>query len=405
MGRIHRLSDLKARKTDRNLCDGGGLWLIVSRTGAKHWTFKSMTNGRSREMGLGGFPIVSLAEARVARDQARKLLRGGLDPIDERRRAKMQASQAQENTFECVAQNYIEIQAPGWRSAKATREWHSLMKTYVYPTLGDLPIATIESDHIKRVLDPIWHVQPSTASRLRGRLEAILDFATSRKLRTGPNPATWKGNLKGMLSKQKLAHNHHAALPFTEVGKFLEVLRQDMGGSARALELIVLTAVRAGEARLAQFSEFDLAQRLWIIPATRTKTQEEHRVPLSDAAMAIIQAMADESRPGATFVFPGARPNRPFTELTFHYALKRIGYSHITTHGFRSTFRDWCAETTDYPRDVAEMALAHKVANQVERAYRRGDLLEKRRRLMQDWADFCIGHSRKGEVVAFPSSR
>lgn len=297
---------------------------------------------------------------------------------------------------------YIAANEAGWRNAKHRAQWVATLEAYAYPHMGDLPAGAVETAHVMAALEPIWREKPETASRLRGRIEAVLDYAKARGWREGENPARWRGHVANMLpARGKVAKvKHHAALPWREIGGFMATLRAGSGLAARALELAILTAARSGEVLNARWSEIDLEEAVWTVPAERMKAGREHRVPLSAPAVALLRELLplrDAER--GDWVFPGARPGRPLSNMALEMLLRRMKRSDLTAHGFRSTFRDWCAEQTAFDRDTAEMALAHVVRDKVEAAYRRGDVFEKRRRLMDEWAAFCAKPPASGEVV------
>jgi integrase len=381
-------------KTRGYLSDGGGLYLQISPNGSKSWVFRFRDGPKLHEMGLGPTHTVSLAEARDAALLCRKQRLAGLDPIsarqDARATARLEAAKAL--TFEQCAEAYIESHRAGWQNAKHAAQWGSTLKTYAYPAFGSLPVAGIDTGLVLKALEPIWATKPETASRLRQRIEAVLDWARVRGYRTGENPARWKGHLDHSLpARSKVAKvEHHAALPYPEIGPFMLKLRQQPGTSALALEFAILTAARTGEVLGATWAEIDLDAQVWTIPADRMKAGKEHRIPLSAPAVAILHKL-EPPTPGP-FVFPGAKAGKPLSTMALLMTLRRMNRADLTAHGFRSTFRDWAAERTNYPREVAEQALAHSLPDKVEAAYRRGDLFEKRRRLMDDWAIFC-GHS------------
>lgn len=384
--------------------DGGGLYLQISAAGTKSWIFRFMLAGRAREMGLGPLNTVSLAEARAEAERCRKLARDAIDPIEARaaERAKRLAEMARTMTFKQCAEAYIRAHEAGWKNAKHAAQWTSTMETYAYPVLGKLPVGSVDTALVMKVLEPIWTEKTETASRVRGRMESILGWATVSGFRSGDNPARWKGHLQNLLPARSKVQKveHHAALPYDQMGAFMVALRAQEGIGARGLEFCILTATRTIETIGARWDEFDIAKRVWTIPGDRMKAGLEHRVPLSDAAMAVLTAM------GAIrvneFVFPGAGKERPLSNMAFLQLLKRMKRSDLTAHGFRSTFRDWAAERTNFPNEVAEKALAHVVKNKVEAAYRRGDLLEKRVPMMKAWADFCakVPAASAGNVVA-----
>jgi integrase len=371
--------------------DGGGLVLRVGDGGSKVWLYRYKTQGRVREMGLGPIRDVSLAEAREGAREARRLRRAGVDPIDAKRQrqnaARLEA--AKTITFSQCAAAYIENHRSAWRNGKHAAQWESTLRTYAYPVFGNLPVATVDTALVVKVLDPIWSKKPETASRLRGRIEAILDFARVRGYRDGENPARWKGHLKEALPPINRVRKtkHHAALPYAEIGAFMDELRAREGGAAAALEFAILTAARTGEVIGARWSEIDVAAGVWTIPAKRMKAGVEHRIPLSKQALAVLRRAAAEKVNDV--VFSGQKPGRPLSNMALLMMLRRMGRDDITAHGFRSTFRDWAAERTTFPREVVEAALAHTIANKVEAAYRRSDLFEKRRPLMQQWGSLC----------------
>jgi len=371
--------------------DGGGLWLQVSGGGGKSWVLRYMIQGRAREMGLGSFRLVTLAKARIAAKEHQQRLLDGIDPIAARQTEKdeKRLATAKGITFAECAKAYIEAHKGGWRNVKHGEQWGNTLETYAYPTLGSLPVQSIDTSLVMKVLDPIWSTKTETASRIRGRIEAVLNWATVRKYRSGENPARWRGHLDHLLPERNRVQKvvHHPALAYDAVAGFMTKLRLQIGTAARGLEFQILTACRTGEIIGARWDEFDLDKKIWIIPGDRMKAGREHRVTLSSAALAIVAKM--KSMRESDYVFPGQKEKTPLSNMAFLQLLKRIGNSNITAHGFRSTFRDWAAELTAYPSEVVEMALAHTVNDKVEAAYRRGDLLEKRRTLMEDWAIYC----------------
>ena len=380
--------------------DGGGLYLQVSRSGTRAWIFRFMRNGAARHMGLGPLRDVSLAEARTKAGECRKLLLSGADPIEQRRAMRLKAKfdTPDTMTFKQCAERHIDAHEAGWKNAKHRAQWKSTLATYAYPAIGALSVAAIDTALVLKTIEPIWGTKPETAGRLRGRIEAVLDWARARGFRHGENPARWRGHLDKLLpARRKIARvKHHAALPFAEIPAFMSELRARAGISARALEFAILTATRTSETVNARWSEIDTTAKLWTIPAERMKAGREHRVPLSARSLQIIEGLPREG----DFVFIGAYAGRPLSNMSLLSTLRRTGRGDLTTHGFRSTFRDWCAERTAYARDVAEMALAHAIKDQTEGAYRRGDLFEKRRRLMSDWAKYCDLAPVNANVVA-----
>ena len=385
--------------------DGGGLYLLVRETGARFWLFRyKPTGGKMREMGLGpasGLDAVSLADARAKATDLRLMLRTGKDPLEERAKdaaaaaAQAQAAAIRQRTFKEVANALMDAKEAGWRNDKHRKQWRRTLDQFAFPVFGDMPVSEIGTDHIMDVLQPIWQRIPETASRLRGRIEAVLDFARARKWREGENPAQWRGHLSHLLpAVSKVARvEHHAALPWAEMGAFMKELRQREATSARALEFAILTAARTGEVLGARWCEIDLGEKVWTVPGDRMKAGREHRVPLTPAAVAVLEIMAtvrpQDDPKGAAFVFPGAKKGSPLSQMAMLILLRRMHRADITAHGFRSTFRDWVAESTAFAGEIAEAALAHVVGDKVEAAYRRGDLFDKRRKLMEAWADHC----------------
>lgn len=390
------------------LHDGAGLYLRVAASGAKAWVFRYQLGGKRRDMGIGSYPAISLADARQRAAEYRRQRHSGIDPLHARnteRQAQLIAV-ARGRTFRECAVEYIASHRAGWRSAKHNDQWESSLSRFAYPIIGDLPVAAIDTGLIMQVLEPIWSTKLETASRIRGRIEAVLDAAAARGYREGPNPAQWKGNLAHLLAAPAKVRRttHHAALSIDEVPGFMGELREREGVSARALEFAVLTAARTSEVIGARWAEIDLAAKTWIVPATRMKAGKEQRVPLSVAALRVLDAvrplaLLHHGKPAAdSQVFPGQRPALPMDASALLKLLERMGRGYITVHGFRSSFRDWAAERTNYPQHVVEMALAHAIESKVEAAYRRGDLLEKRRQLMEAWGRFCAT-VKTGEVV------
>lgn len=367
--------------------DGGNLYLKVGQTGSKSWIFRFTKEGRTRDAGLGPYPTVTLLRARERAEHCRQLVLNGVDPINARlEEKKNQAPPAA--SFKACAEAYLANHEAGWRNPKHRDQWRSTLKTYVYPLLGSLPIDAITTDHVLQVLEPIWGKKPETASRVRGRIEAVLNSAKARGLRSGENPAQWRGHLDHLLpAKGKVRRvKHHAAMAYKDVPAFMKALRENTSISARCLEFVVLTCSRTGEALGARWSEIDLENKLWTVPAERMKAGKPHRVPLSSRTIVILKEMKAIKR--NEFVFPSWKPGRSLSQMTLAMLLRRMGQT-VTVHGFRSSFRDWAAEETRFSREAAEMALAHAISDAVEAAYRRGDLLEQRRKLMDNWRRFC----------------
>ena len=365
-----------------------------------------MIGGRAREMGLGPLRDVSLEQARQLAYQARQLKRQGIDPIEARRAKQLDIAVATAKTmsFEACAKGYIAAHRAGWKNAKHSQQWVSSLETFVYPVFGKLPVEAIDVGLVMKVLEPIWNNKTETASRVRGRIEAVLDWAAARGYWAGENPGRWKGHLENLLApKSKVAPTkNHAALDYRELPGFMTKLSEQEGAAVRALKFAILTATRTSETRGARWDEINLAERLWTIPAARMKGAREHRVPLSDAAMAIIERQA-ECRQG-DLVFPGKAAGRPLGTNALLQVMQRLGHADVTPHGFRSTFRDWVSESTHFASEIAEMALAHKIPNRVEAAYRRGDLLAKRRQVMNAWAKFCTTPASIGAVIPLQRS-
>lgn len=383
--------------------DGNGLYLRVTPEATRSWIFRFMINGRARAMGLGPVALVSLAEAREAALDLRRQIRKGVDPLEaqraERERTRLEAANAQ--TFKDCAEAFIASHRAGWSNAKHAEQWVSTLGNYVYPKIGDLPIHQVSTDAITRILEPIWSVKSETAKRIQGRIENILDWATARKLRTGDNPARWRGHLEMLLpalSKSRRVQ-HHPALPFADIAPFMARLRQQRGIAALALEFTILTAARTGEALGARWTEIDFEQAHWTIPGVRMKAGKLHRVPLSGKAISILRDL--EKLNQNEFVFPGFKAGKGLSNMSMLKLLKRMSITDVTIHGFRSTFRDWAAERTDFPSDVVELALAHAIGNKVEAAYRRGDLFEKRQKLMDAWAEYCETKIPNRDVIGF----
>ena len=396
-------------KTEGRYAVGGADGLHLRIAGASRaWVLRLAVGTRTdakgkavvhrRDIGLGSYPEVSLSEAREKARELRKQVRDGIDPIEERNATKLRAKleAAKTKTFEECANAYIEANRAGWKNEKHVQQWQNTLATYAFPKIGQLPVAAIDTGLILNVLQQetgedkaqLWHAKTETASRLRGRLESILDWAAFRGYREGENPARWKGHLEHELPARSKVQKveHHAALPYAELGAFMVELRKREGLSARALEFAILTAARSGEVRGATWAEIDLPGRIWTVPAERMKAGKEHRVPLSDEVVKLLEALPRIV--GNDYVFPAPRGGQ-LSDMALTAVLRRMEHGGLTQHGFRSTFRDWAGETTAYPREVCEHALAHKLADGVEAAYQRGDLLAKRARLMADWARYC----------------
>jgi len=387
--------------------DGGGLWLQISTAGTKSWIFrfKSPVTGKAREMGLGSLDTFSLAEARNRAKDARQLVASGRDPIIERiaERQRIQLEAARTRTFDQCAEQFLATRRAGWKNPKHAAQWETTLAMYASPVIGHLPVAAVDMSLVQRILNPIWTEKNETASRLRGRIEAVLDWAKVHGYRTGDNPARWKGHLDKVLAApgkvQKV--EHHAALPYTELPTFMTELRAAAGISARAVEFVILTATRSGEVRGAKWQEIDLVARTWTIPAERMKAGKEHRIPLSDAAVKLLEGMPRVAATDTVFFSPRGGV---LSDMSLMAVLRRMERGDITVHGFRSTFRDWAGETTGFPREVIEHALSHQLKDRAEAAYQRGDLLTKRARLMQAWAEYCAQAKATGTLTLLNKS-
>lgn len=407
---VRSLNRLSAKAVERarepgRYPDGGGLYLVVSGPAARSWFFRYERGGKQQGIGLGSAYDVSLADARAKAADLRKLLAAGDDPRAVRKAAEEARAAAAANalTFRECAEAYIRAHAPSWRNAKHAAQWASTLTTYVYPSIGHLAVAAVDTPAVLKIIEPLWSTKTETASRVRGRIEAVLDYATAIHRRFGPNPAAWRGNLAKLLpARNRVAQvEHHPALSFDQIPTFMADLRSKAGVAAAALEFNILTAARSGETRGLRWSEIDLGTSTWTVPASRMKARKEHRVPLPLRAVAILEGMLPEdgSVDPDAFVFPGAKRATALSDMSLTAVLRRMTRDDVTVHGFRSTFRDWCAERTSYPREIAEAALAHTVGNKVEAAYRRGDALEKRRKMMEAWSTFCASKPADGENV------
>lgn len=397
----------RLRSTGMHAVGGvSGLYLQVLPTGGRTWVLRTTVGGRRRDMGLGGFPDVTLAMARDKARQARQQVEQGIDPIEARRglRSALKANTAAARTFRECSVAYIDAMAPEWRNPKHLQQWTNTLAQYADPVIGEMLVRDVQLAHVMRIIEPIWRTKTETAKRLRGRLEAVLDWATVRGYRTGDNPARWRGHLDKLLpAPNKVAkREHHEAVPIDDLAGFLAGLRAKPGLGARALEFLILTAARSGEVRGARWDEINLQKAEWLVPGERMKAGKDHRVPLSAPAVKLLQALPRIE--GSDLVFPSAR-GRALSDMTLTKVMRDMGLDAVP-HGFRSTFRDWTSERTNYPRDVAEMALAHTIGDKVEAAYRRGELFDKRRRMMSDWAAFCaLPAGKRGAIVALKPRR
>jgi len=406
---LHRLKPLQVQKLKKPgmYADGGGLYLQITSPDAKSWLFRyrvadptAPKGWRERYHGLGPVNAISIERARNEARRCRELRHDGMDPIEQRKAERQQRAleAAKAVTFDECADAYIAAHEPSWRNAKHRQQWRNTLKDYAGPVIGKLAVQAIDTGLVMKVIEPLWTTVPETASRLRGRIESVLDWATVRGYRQGDNPARWRGHLDNLLpARGKVRRvNHHAALPYAELPAFMASLRAQEGIGARALEFTILTAARTGETIGARWNE--IKDGVWTVPAERMKAGKEHRVPLSKEALAVLARIGKGK--GMDYVFPGAGEHKGLSNMAMLETLRRMGRADLTTHGFRSCFRDWAAECTSYPNHVVEKALAHVVGDKVEAAYRRGDLFEKRRRLMAEWGKYCTTATPAGEVVS-----
>ncbi len=405
---LHRLTALKIGKLDEpgQYPDGGNLHFQISKTGSRSWIFKFTLRGRSREMGLGPLSSVSLASARAEAAKCRDLLRDGIDPIEarnsERKHRSLETSGPR--LFKAAAADYIAQHRAGWKNPKHAMQWENTIATYAEPILGDQDVRDIDTAMIVRVLQPIWMAKRETAFRLRGRLECILDAEKALGNREGENPVRWRGHLDKLLPKQNRRKKikHHPALPWQEIPEFMSALRAVADPTARMLEHLILTAVRTQEVLYARPEEFAMDYRVWTVPGERMKMELPLRVPMADRLTELVTEAMKGARDG--WLYPGRKKGKPYSNMAMLKVLERMGYGHVTVHGFRSTFRDWVAECTEYADSLAEKALAHAIQNESEAAYRRGDMLERRRKMMSDWARFCAGETAKIIAIDQPHS-
>lgn len=398
---VRKAKDLSALEVSRLTKPGhhavggvAGLYLYVNEAGARSWVLRMMVGEKRRHMGLGGYPDVTLAQAREKARQAREEVNTGVDPIAKRRNlaSELRAQQLRETTFKQAAAAYIDSHGDSWRNPKHRAQWNSTLETYVYPVVGNLHVRDVSQEHVMKILEPIWKTKNETASRVRGRIESVLDWAMVRGYRSGDNPARWKGHLDHLLPAASKVRKveHRKALPFSEMPAFMKELRSQAGMAARALEFAILTAARSGEVRGATWAEIDLDAKLWTVPASRMKANKEHRVPLSETAVLLLKSLPKLE--GNQMVFFAPRGGQ-LSDMALTQVVRRMQVDAVP-HGFRSTFRDWAGEATNHPRELAEHALAHTLDNKVEAAYRRGDALERRRKMMNDWTKFCEGETK-----------
>jgi integrase len=397
---VRRIEEIVRKVLAGFHADGKNLYFDFKSPPGANWVCRWKRDGVAHDMGLGSWPLVSLAKARELRDECLRKLGAGIDPLAERReaRAAARAVRAKAMTFKQCGDAYIAAHEAGWRNAQHAAQWPSSLAAHAYPMFGDLPVAAIDTALVMKALQPIWTSIPETASRVRGRIEAILGWATTAGYRTGENPARWKGHLENLLPKKSkvVRVKNHPALAYTELPAFMAELGRLDGIGSLALQFCILTAARTGEVLGARWDEINFVEKLWIIPASRMKAGKEHRVPLSDAALTILLLL--KRLPSSPFVFAANR-RRSVSSSTMLETLKRMGRVDLTVHGFRSTFADWCSERTHFPSELREMALAHAIGNRVEAAYRRGDLFRKRCQLMDAWARYASGPAPEGKVV------
>lgn len=412
MGRQQqRLSALQVSKLTKPglYGDGGGLTLQITLAGVKSWLFRYMISGKAYGMGLGPTHTVSLAEARQKALSARKLILDGINPLSAKKQDQVATALANARmmTFDQCAEAYVSAHKAGWKNAKHANQWTNTLSTYASPIFGKLPVAEIDTGLVVKCLAPIWETKTETASRLRGRIESILGWATTSGYRTGENPARWKGHLDNLLAtiSKTSRTKHHPSLSWQRMNEFISALRARDGVSARAVEFAILTACRSGEVRGARRSEFDIDKKIWTIPAERMKAGREHEVPLSDAALALLKSIPESG----DILFAGTK-GQPLSDMSLTAVIRRMNGDDrpiwtnangdsITVHGFRSSFRMWAAETTSYPREVAEHALAHQLPDAVERAYQRGSQFAKRASLMAEWALYCDKVPREADIT------
>lgn len=400
---INKLTALQIKKISKPgwYADGQGLYLQVSPSGSKSWVYRYETGGKEKRHGLGSLHNTSLEAARNAAQACRELRRDGIDPIAHKRQqgAEKLLEEAKGITFKECALAYIDSHKASWKNSKHASQWSNTLETYAFPVMGSLPVQKIDVGLVMKVLEPIWYEKTETATRVRQRIENILDWARARNYRTGENPALWRGHLDKLLPKRTKLQKvkHFAAMPYADLPDYVRSLRKVNTLTAKALAFTILTATRSSETREAKWDEIDLETGIWNIPAERMKAGKIHRVPLTGECIAILKEAAKFKRDD-NFVFPGMRNKRPVSDGAL---LKLVKQDHptLTVHGFRSSFRDWCAEMTNYPREIAEAALAHTLKDKTEAAYQRGDILEKRRKLMDAWSDYCLNSKPSADIV------
>jgi len=385
---------LKSAKAGRH-GDGRGLYLEVSPTLNKRFVYRFTLKGRTSEISLGIYPAVTLIEARRKAEEQRVLHKSGINPVEVKR--KVAAASGTGRTFSKVTEEFLKTKSGEWSNAKHRQQWQNTLSQHA-AKLSDLDVVDISTEDVLAVLLPIWNDIPETASRLRGRIEAILDYAKVRKLRTGENPASWRGNLAHVLPKRQiLTRGHHRALPYTDIPKFIKTIRTREDLSAIALEVTILTALRTSEVLKAEWSKIDFDKKIWTIPAMRTKAKREHRIPLTPRIVEHLRHLHEGKI--NQFIFPSPKPDRPLSNNAMEMLLRRLDAKNTTVHGMRSSFRDWAGDETEFQREVIEAALGHVIGDKAEAAYRRGDAMAKRRALMIAWEEYCIGRKKSGNVV------
>lgn len=399
---LSKLTDIACKAAEPGMIsDGGGLYLHVKTSGTKSWAFIWKQNvlkdgemkAKRTEIGLGPYPAISLKKARILAQECRELLADGRNPMNERESARIKAA---EPTFGECADKFMESMSGTWRNEKHRGQWKATVRDYCGP-IRDKKVSEIETADVLKVLNPMWSTKHETASRLRGRIERVLDYAKVKGWRSGENPALWRGHLRNVLpARQKVQRKHLPAMPYPEVPAFMQRVRGVEALAARALEFAILTAARSGEVLGATWSEVDLDRKVWSIPKERMKAGQAHSVPLSGRAVELLSALKDAAT--GDYVFPGEKSGKPLSNMSMAMFMRRLKVTDVTVHGFRSSFRDWCGDATTFPRELAEAALAHQVGSEVERAYRRADALEKRRKLMQAWADY-LSVAKSSNVV------
>ena len=417
---VGKLSSVKVNKTNAKglYADGGNLYLQVTATGSKSWLFRYMINGKNCYMGLGALNYISLADARIKAAECRKMLVEGNDPlkISNNNKNKKRLEDAKTTTFKQCAEKYIETHKPTWKNAKHAWQWGNSLEKFVYGTFGNIAVQDIDTNLVMKALEPIWQTKTETATRVRGRIESILDWAKVREYRTGENPARWRGHLENLLPRpskfQKI--EHQPSLPYQKIAEFMQALKKQEGMAALALQFTILTASRTSEAIEATWQEIDLKNQIWIVPENRIKAGREHKVPLSDAAIVVLQTVKKQQEmldykskdAASNFVFSGFKQGNPLSNTAMLMLLRRMKSDDVTVHGMRSSFRNWAAEQTNYPREVAEAAIAHANGDKAEAAYLRSDFFEKRRQMMDAWARYCEtpqSHNDKNKVLSIRS--